>query len=66
MTDSVDEARTDADQVLRSALAGDGAAVVEVFDAAASRGGMPAACEVAWRLAATMVGEPVADGPWRL
>jgi len=40
--------------------------VVEVFDAAASRGGMPAACEVAWRLAATMVGEPVADGPWRL
>jgi hypothetical protein len=60
------EVQADAAQVLRSAFAGDGAGVVGAFDALVDRGGVEAACELAWRLAATMVGEGLAKGPWRL
>ena len=66
VTSDADEVHTDAELVLRSALAGDGDGVVGVFDAVVDRGGMPAAYDVAWCLAATMVGDGVADGPWRL
>ncbi len=65
MTDPGD-VHADAEQVLRSALAGDGDAVVGAFDAAVDRGGVDAAYDVAWCLAATMVGGALATGPWRL
>lgn len=65
MTDPLD-VRADAVQVLRSAFAGDGDAVVGVFDAMADRGGVDAVYDVAWCLAATMVGDGLAAGPWRL
>lgn len=60
------EVQADAAQVLRSAFAGDGAGVVGAFDAMVHRGGVEAACELAWGLAAKMVGEGLARGPWRL
>jgi hypothetical protein len=60
------EVQADAAKVLRSAFAGDGAGVVGAFDAMADRGGVEAACDLAWRLAATMVGDGLATGPWRL
>jgi hypothetical protein len=60
------DVQADAAQVLSSAFAGDGAGVVGAFDATADRGGVEAACELAWRLAAAMVGEKLAAGPWRL
>jgi hypothetical protein len=56
----------DAEQVLRSAFAGDGAGVVGAFDELVDRGGVGAAYDVAWCLAATMVGGGLARGPWRL
>jgi hypothetical protein len=60
------EVQADAAQVLRSAFAGDGAGVVGAFDEMVQLGGVEAACELAWGLAATMVGEDLARGPWRL
>jgi hypothetical protein len=60
------EVQADAAQVLRSAFAGDGAGVVGAFDALADRGGVEAACDLAWRLAATMVGNDLATGRWTL
>jgi hypothetical protein len=60
------EVRADAEQVLRSAFAGDGDGVVDTFGASADRGGVDAACDVAWCVAATMIGEILATGPWRL
>jgi hypothetical protein len=65
VTDPLD-VQADAAQVLNSAFAGDGAGVVGAFDALADRGGVDAACGLAWRLAATMVGDGLAAGPWRL
>jgi hypothetical protein len=60
------EVHADAEQVLRSAFAGDGEAVAGAFGALVDRGGVAAAYDVAWCLAATMVGEGLAIGPWRL
>ena len=65
MTDPLD-VQADAAQVLNSAFAGDCAGVVGAFDAMADRGGVDAACDLAWRLAGTMVGDGLAAGPWRL
>jgi hypothetical protein len=56
----------DVASVLRSALAGDGAAVVGTFDDVADRKGVDAAYNVAWSLAARMVGEDRPQGLWRL
>lgn len=56
----------DAALVLRSALAGDSDGVVETFDAVMDRAGLAAAYEVAWCLAATMVGSDVPQGTWTL
>ncbi len=56
----------DATAVLHSALAGDGDAVVEAFDAVVDRSGVAGAYEVAWCLAATMVGDGVPRGAWTL
>jgi hypothetical protein len=64
--DPFDEVREDATLVLELALAGDGDAVVGTFDAVADRRGMSGAYDVAWHLAATMVGDGLARGPWRL
>jgi hypothetical protein len=65
VTDPLD-VHDDAQQVLRSAFAGDGPGVVGAFDAMVDRGGVDAAYDVAWCLAATMVGERLVGGPWRL
>ncbi len=64
--DPADEASHDATLVIQSALAGDGDGVVGTFDAVVDRRGMSAAYEVAWRLAGEMVGDGLAQGPWRL
>lgn len=56
----------DAALVLRSALAGDSNGVVETFDAVVDRSGLSAAYDVAWCLAATMVGSDVPQGAWTL
>jgi hypothetical protein len=66
VTDPHEEVQADAAQVLRSAFAGDGAGVVGAFESMVDRGGVEAACALAWRLAAEMVGEGLAVGPWRL
>jgi hypothetical protein len=58
--------QADAAQVLRSAFAGDGAGVVGAFETTRDRGGDDAACALAWGLAAAVVGEGLAVGPWRL
>ncbi|MEV4479904.1 hypothetical protein AB0J98_09350 [Micromonospora coxensis] len=58
MTDLPEQTFDDATAVLRSALAGDGDAVVGTFDAVVDRSGLEGAYGVAWCLAATMVGDP--------
>ncbi|MEV0806520.1 hypothetical protein [Micromonospora sp. NPDC050200] len=58
MTEVPDQTLDDATAVLRSALAGDGDAVVGTFDAVVDRSGLAGAYGVAWCLAATMVGDP--------
>ena len=40
--------------------------MVGAFDDMVRWGGVEAACELAWGLAATMVGQGLATGPWRL
>ncbi|MET8305452.1 MULTISPECIES: hypothetical protein [unclassified Micromonospora] len=57
MTDLPQQTIDDAASVLRSALAGDGDAVVGTFDAVVDRAGLNGAYGVAWCLAATMVGD---------
>ncbi|MGI5212385.1 hypothetical protein [Plantactinospora sp. CA-290183] len=66
MTEVPRETRDDANEVLRSALAGDSDAVVGAFDAVVDRSGVAGAYEVAWCLAATMVGDRVPRGAWTL
>lgn len=66
MTEVPREAFDDAAAVLRSALAGDSDAVVSAFDSAVDRAGVAGACEVAWCLAATMVGDGLPRGQWTL
>ncbi len=51
------EVYQDAAAILDSALRGDRQGVVGTFDAAVGRGGLQTAYDVAWCLAATMVGE---------
>jgi len=65
VTNHADGALTDAELVLRSALAGDSTAVVATLETVVDEGGYPAAYDVAWYLAASMVGR-LAAGPWRL
>jgi hypothetical protein len=60
------ETLADAAQVLRCALAGDSDAVVGTFGAVVDRSGVVGAYDVAWCLAATMVGGPVRRGAWAL
>ncbi len=56
------EVYQDAAAILDSALRGDRDGVVGTFDAAVGRGGMKSAYDVAWCLAATMVGEASPNG----
>ena len=60
------DAVDDAAQVLRLALDGDSDAVASAFDAVVDRSGVVGAYDVAWCLAATMVGEGVPAGRWTL
>jgi hypothetical protein len=60
------DAVDDAAQVLRLALDGDSDAVVDAFDAVVDRSGVVGAYDVAWCLAATMVGDGVPAGRWTL
>ncbi|MGC5051241.1 hypothetical protein ACLQ2S_07310 [Micromonospora sp. DT48] len=62
MTDSPQQMFEDATAILNSALAGDTDAVVGTFDEVVDRDGLAGAYDVAWCLAATMVGDPVPPG----
>jgi hypothetical protein len=66
VTDVPEETRDDAAAVLHSALAGDSDAVVGTFDAVVDRSGVVGAYDVAWYLAATMVGDGLRSGSWTL
>jgi hypothetical protein len=66
VTDVPQETLDDATAVLHSALSGDTDAVVDTFDAVVDRAGVVGAYDVAWYLAATMVGDGVPDGTWTL
>jgi hypothetical protein len=66
VTDVPPEARDDAAQILDCALTGDTEAVAGRFDAVVDRSGVVGAYDVAWCLAATMVGENVPVGSWTL
>ena len=66
MTDVPQHAFDDAALVLQSALSGDSDAVVGTFDAVVDRSGVVGAWDVAWCLAATMVGQVPAGGAWTL
>lgn len=59
-------ARDDAARILDMALAGDSDAVVGTFDEVVDRAGVVGAYNVAWCLAATMVGDDVPRGSWAL
>ena len=56
------EVYQDAAAVIDSALRGDRDGVVGAFDAAVDRGGVRGAYEVAWCLAATLVGDEPPEG----
>jgi hypothetical protein len=66
VTEVPQEALDDAAAVLRCALEGDSDAVVGKLDSVVDRAGVGAAYEVAWCLAATMVGDDVPRGRWTL
>jgi hypothetical protein len=66
VTEVPQHALDDAAQVLRCALSGDTDAVVGTFDAVVDRSGVVGAYDVAWCLAATMVGHDVPLGSWTL
>jgi hypothetical protein len=66
VTDVPQHAFDDATLVLQSALSGDSDAVVGTFDAVVDRSGVVGAYDVAWCLAATMVGQVPATGAWTL
>ena len=66
VTDLPPEALDDAAQILRSALNGDSDEVVGTFDAVLDRAGVVGAYDVAWCLAAIMVGDDVPRGAWTL
>jgi hypothetical protein len=64
--DDVSWVYADAEQILQSALTGDTDAVAGTFDAVVDKAGVAGAYDVAWCLAATLVGESVRPGPWTL
>jgi hypothetical protein len=66
VTDLPEHAFDDAAQVLNCALSGDTDAVVGTFDAVVNRSGVVGAYDVAWCLAATMVGRDLPRGSWTL
>ena len=66
VTEVPQHAFDDAALVLRSALSGDSDAVVGTFDAVVDRSGVVGAYDVAWCLAATMVGRVPVGGAWTL
>ena len=67
VTDVPQHAFDDATHVLRCALAGDSDAVVGSLDEVVDRSGVVGAWDVAWCLAATMVGENLPrGGAWTL
>ena len=67
VTEIPQHALDDATQVLHCALSGDSDAVVGTFDAVVDRSGVVGAYDVAWCLAATMVGQNVPrGGAWTL
>jgi hypothetical protein len=66
VTTDPDQVFEDAALVLDQALAGDGAAVADTFDAVVKRAGTEGAYEVAWCLAGEMAGDGPQPGPWRL
>ena len=66
MTEVPQHAFDDAALVLQSALSGDSDAVVGTFDAVVDRSGVVGAWDVAWCLAATMVGQVPLGGAWTL
>jgi hypothetical protein len=66
VTEGEPEAYDDVAEVLRSALAGDSDAVVGTFDAVVDRSGVAGAYDVAWCIAATMVGVDAPRGRWTL
>lgn len=67
MDDRARQASDDAALVIRSALDGDGDAVVGTFDGVVDERGVVGAYDVAWALAGALVGDGLrAGGPWRL
>jgi hypothetical protein len=66
VTDVPRQTLDDAAAVLSLALAGDSDGVVKTFDAVVDRAGVAGAYEVAWCLAATMVGDGIPRGAWTL
>jgi hypothetical protein len=66
VTEVPQHAFDDAALVLESALSGDSDAVVGTFDAVVDRSGVVGAYDVAWCLAATMVGQVPLGGAWTL
>lgn len=66
MTETPPDVYADAQLVLSSVLAGDTDRVVDTFDAVVDRSGMSGAYDLAWCLAATMVGADAPQGAWTL
>jgi hypothetical protein len=66
VTEVPQDAFDDAARILRCALTGDSAAVADSFDAVVDREGVVGAWDVAWCLAATMVGQVPPGGAWTL
>ena len=66
MTPIPPDVYADAQLVLNSALAGDTDGVVGTFDAVVDRSGLVGAYDLAWCLAATMVGADTPTGAWTL
>ena len=66
VTEVPQHAFDDAALVLQSALSDDSDAVIDTFDAVVDRNGVVGAYDVAWCLAATMVGRIPSGGAWTL
>jgi hypothetical protein len=66
VTEVPQHAFDDAALVLQSALSDDSDAVIDTFDAVVDRNGVVGAYDVAWCLAATMVGRIPLGGAWTL
>ncbi|GIF16919.1 hypothetical protein [Actinoplanes teichomyceticus] len=66
MTGVPQHAFDDATQILTCAFSGDSEAVASTFDAVVDRDGVVGAWDVAWCLAATMVGDLPGGGGWTL